>query len=67
MVGTALVGILLVRAGDEPIGAIVATAPVLLVVPSTLGWLAFGTMWTVIGLIALVQRSTRIGPAGLAR
>jgi hypothetical protein len=67
MIGTALIGIMLVRADDEPLGAIVLTAPVLLVVPSTLGWLAFGTMWTVAGLIALVQRASGIGPAGIAR
>lgn len=67
MVGTAWIGVLLVRAGDEPIGAILATAPLLLIIPTTLGWLAFGTLWTVVGLVALVQRTTRIGPASIAR
>ena len=66
MLGTASIGILLVRAEDEPIGAIVATAPILLIIPSTLGWLAFGTMWTIVGLVALVGRVVRIGPAGVA-
>ncbi len=67
LVATAFIGILLVRAGDEPIGALVAAAPLAMLVPSSIGWLAFGTIWTAVGLAALVQRSTRIGPAGLAR
>lgn len=64
MVGTAGVGILLVRSGDEPIGVLVVVATLPMIVPSSLGWLAFGTVWTAIGLTALVQRSARIGPAG---
>ena len=66
MVGTAWVGILLVRNRDEPTGGLVAIAALVMLIPSTAGWLAFGSIWTVVGLVGLVQRSTRIGPAGFA-
>jgi hypothetical protein len=66
MVATATIGILLVRHRDEPIGALVALAPLVLLVPSAVGWLAFGTAWTAVGLVGWFERSTRIGPAGFA-
>lgn len=66
MAGTGLVGLALVRAGDEPIGGLVAASALLLLIPSSLGWLAFGGAWTVIGVIELLGRRPRTGPAGLA-
>ena len=66
MAGTAAVGLGLIRAGDEPIGALVASSALLLLLPSTLGWLAFGGAWTAIGVIGLVWRRPSTGPAGLA-
>jgi len=66
MVGTVSVGILLVRNRDEPTGALVAVGPLVMLIPSAIGWVAFGSIWTAVGLVGLFQRSTRIGPAGFA-
>jgi len=66
MLGMVAIGSSLVRAGDGWVGGLVTGAGLLLLVPSTLGWLAFGAAWTAIGIIELVWRPVRTGPAGFA-
>jgi hypothetical protein len=65
MLGAIAVGLLLVRGRDQPIGFLVLTAPVALLVPSTVAWLAFGAAWTAIGVALWVDRETRIGSTPL--
>ena len=64
MVGTVAVGLTLVRIRDEPIGFLLIAAPVAMLVPSTVAWLAFGLAWTVIGIALLLDRAARIGTPG---
>lgn len=61
MVGTIAVGLMLVRAGDEPIGFLLVAAPVAMLVPWTLPWLAFGAAWTAIGIVMWLDRAARPG------
>lgn len=51
MIGAALVGVVLVRAGDWPIGALVLIGSVAMLVPWTPAWLVFGGAWTAIGVL----------------
>ena len=60
MVGTMLVGAILVRRGDGPVGLLVVAAPVSMLIPWTITWLAFGAAWTAIGIILELERSTRL-------
>lgn len=66
MVGTIAVGLVLVRAGDEPIGFLLIAAPVAMLVPWTVPWLAFGPAWTAIGIVMWLDRDARITPGRLA-
>jgi hypothetical protein len=57
--GTVLVGLALGRAGDWPIAGLLVVAPVLLVIPSAIVpsavcWIAFGLVWSLIGLFQMV-------------
>jgi hypothetical protein len=63
MIGATLVGIVLVRAGDWPIGALVVIGSVAMLVPWTPAWLVFGGAWTAIGVLLRVtwSRGGRIG------
>jgi hypothetical protein len=65
MLGAMAVGLLLVQRHDQPIGFLVLAAPVALLVPSTIAWLAFGAAWTAIGIVLWLDRDTRIGPTPL--
>lgn len=51
MVGATLVGIVLIRAGDWPVGALVVVGSVAMLVPWTPAWLVFGGAWTAIGVL----------------
>lgn len=61
MVGTIAVGLILVRARDEPIGFLLIAAPVAMLVPWTVTWLAFGAAWTAIGIVMWLDRAARAG------
>ncbi|MDO8483856.1 MAG: hypothetical protein Q7S35_02785 [Candidatus Limnocylindrales bacterium] len=61
MVGTITVGLILVRARDEPIGYLLIAAPVAMLVPWTVTWLAFGAAWTAIGIVMWLDRAARTG------
>ena len=66
MVGTIAVGLILVRARDEPIGFLLMAAPVAMLVPWTVTWLAFGAAWTAIGIVMWLDRDARIGSDRMA-
>jgi hypothetical protein len=55
MMGSAAVGISLVRAGDEGIGLVILVASVGMLVPWAPTWLMFGGAWTAIGMALLVE------------
>jgi hypothetical protein len=57
MLGATLVGIVLIRAGDWPVGALVIIGSMAMLVPWTPGWVVFGTAWTVIGVLLGVAQS----------
>lgn len=60
MLGTGAIGVILIRARDEPIGWLMLTAPVALLVPSTVMWLGFGLAWTALGVAMWLDREGRI-------
>jgi hypothetical protein len=57
MVGTTLVGLALVRAGDARIGLLVMTGPIAMLIPWTVMWLAFGAAWTAVGIVLSMERA----------
>ena len=65
MVGTIAVGLILIRARDEPIGFLLIAAPVAMLVPATVTWLAFGAGWTAIGIVMWLDRAARIESGGI--
>jgi hypothetical protein len=65
MVGTIAVGLVLVRAHDEPIGFLLIAAPVAMLVPWTVTWPAFGAAWTAIGIVMWLDRAGRTGSVGM--
>ena len=50
LVGTALIGVLLVRAGDDLIGLVLLAGSSAMIIPWAMTWLAFGAAWTAVGL-----------------
>jgi hypothetical protein len=62
MIGTIAVGLILVRAGDQPIGLLLIAAPVAMLVPWTVTWLLFGAGWTAIGIVMWLDRDARVAP-----
>jgi hypothetical protein len=64
MLGTVATGLILVRAGDEPIGVLLLLAALAMLMPWTLAWLGFGTAWTAIGIALFLDRAARIGRPG---
>ena len=67
MIGTIAVGLILVRAGDAPIGFLLVAAPVAMLAPWTATWPILGAAWTAVGLAMWLDRASRTGPAQLAR
>jgi hypothetical protein len=57
MVASVGIGLTLVRVGDERVGSLVLLAGVTMLIPWAGAWLAFGTVWTAIGLV-LVRTTT---------
>lgn len=54
--GTVLVGLALLRAGDWPVAGLVVAAPIALLAPPGWTWLGFGAIWTAIGVLCLTAR-----------
>ncbi len=59
MIGTTLVGMVLVRAGDETVGLLIVAGPVAMLIPWTISWLAFGAAWTAVGIVIEMERAQR--------
>lgn len=59
MIGTAVIGTLLIRSGDEAIGFLVLAGAVAMLIPWTLTWLVFGAAWTAVGIALVMQRPPR--------
>jgi hypothetical protein len=66
MLGTIAVGFVLVRDRFEPIGLLLLTGPIALLVPWTFTWPAFGAAWTAIGIALWLDRQAGIGSAPTA-
>jgi len=61
MLGTMLVGLVLVRAGDEAIGLLMLIGPIAMLIPWSVSWLFFGALWTAVGIVLSFERSRRPG------
>ena len=57
LVGTALIGVLLVRAGDDLIGMALLAGASAMIIPWSMTWLAFGAAWTAVGIALAVDRA----------
>jgi hypothetical protein len=62
LVGTALVGVILVRAGDEMIGLLLLAGSGAMIVPWGVTWLAFGAAWTAVGIALAIERAETSRP-----
>jgi hypothetical protein len=60
MIGTILVGAVLVRAGDGSVGLLIVAGPVAMLIPWTPTWLAFGAAWTAVGIVLVMERPNRL-------
>jgi hypothetical protein len=56
-VGVLLAGLVLLRAGDLPIGALLVFAPTWMLFGFAVAWLGYGFAWTLVGIIVLVGRA----------
>lgn len=56
VIGSLLVGVVLVRADDEVVGLLLTTGAATMLIPWTAGWLVFGAAWTAVGMILLTER-----------
>jgi hypothetical protein len=61
MLGTMSIGLVLARDRIEPIGLLLLTAPIALLVPWTFTWPAYGAAWTAVGIYLWLDRQARIG------
>lgn len=61
MLGSTLVGAVLVRVATEPIGLLVMTGPIAMLMPWTVSWLVLGAAWTAVGWLLVVERLRRPG------
>lgn len=62
VLGSAFVGVILVRASDVPIGLLILAGSAAMLVPWTVTWLAFGAAWSAVGWLLLIERSRSAGP-----
>lgn len=54
MIGTALVGLVLLRAGDLVVGSLLLVGSTVMLVPWTIGWLVLGIAWNAVGWVQLL-------------
>jgi hypothetical protein len=57
MLGTVLVGVVLVRRGDAVVGLLLMLGPVAMLIPWNVSWLVLGATWTVVGCVLVIDRS----------
>jgi hypothetical protein len=62
LIGTAVVGAVLLRFGDEMVGFLLVVGSVAMLIPSTTTWLVFGAAWTAVGIVLELERPGRLGP-----
>ena len=55
MLGACLVGVVLLRTGDEMIGTLLVLGPAVMLFGWSIGWLIFGLGWTLVGVILLTR------------
>jgi hypothetical protein len=55
--GAVLVGLVLLRSGDEQIGSLLVIAPAIMLIGWPIAWLGFGLGWTLIGVLLLALPS----------
>ena len=55
LVGCLLIGLVLVRTEDQPIGAAILLASAVMLFGWPIGWLAFGLTWTLVGVLLLAR------------
>jgi len=53
-IGVLLAGLVLLRAGDMPIGALLVFAPTWMLFGFAVAWLGYGFAWTLVGVLVLV-------------
>lgn len=59
MIGTLLIGLLLVQAGDEAIGSLILVGAAAMLVPWVVAWLVFGAAWTAVGMVLVTEHLRR--------
>jgi hypothetical protein len=55
MIGTLLIGLLLVRGGDDAVGFLLIAGAVAMLVPWVVAWLVFGATWTAVGMVLVTE------------
>ena len=67
VLGACLVGVVLLRAGDELVGSVLVVGPAIMLFGWPFGWLVFGLGWTLVGVALLTQPAPDEGiPPGFA-
>jgi hypothetical protein len=62
MLGTAFIGVVLVRVGDVPVGLLVLIGSASMLLPWTGAWLVLGASWNAVGWLLLIDRLRTRGP-----
>jgi hypothetical protein len=62
MLGSAFVGVILIRGGDATIGFLILVGSVAMLLPWTVTWLVLGASWNAVGWLLLIERSRSAGP-----
>lgn len=55
MIGTALIGLVLVRSGDLLVGSLMLVGSTAMLIPSTLTWIVLGVAWNAVGWVLLLS------------
>jgi len=56
MLGSALIGAVLLRVGDPAVGFLVLVGSAAMLLPWTVAWLALGASWNAVGWVLLIER-----------
>jgi hypothetical protein len=59
IVAMTAIGLVLLRAGDQAVGALVLVGSVAMLIPWTGSWLVFGAAWTCSGIYLVAERVSR--------
>lgn len=61
MLGSAFVGVVLVRVGDPAVGFLILFGSAAMLLPTTVTWLVLGVAWNAVGWLLLIERSRNPG------